>query len=755
MSIPSPDSSLESLPSLTSTPSCSASSSPLPVTTDLPCCSCLSKREYLLAQLRQKDAVIESLLKQLHNPYQATPMSIESYKRATSPSDSSNRNVLEWLSRLTSSIPKTNGKIGANAFLNHRTSQVVEEESDQGDALQAVPMVPGDESGQDDKTDERHSALPDSHVPIGMLADLSLDKPKRKNRKSKNLEKEGDIDDIDVGVANALYFMPGPATDLDARAQLIEQHSPPEIVLHGLVTPGDVEELFQLYAFLLAHWPFVSILDPVLHTPASTFSRCPFLFTVICAISTRYHPKKSGVYSIAMHFAKHSAANALVDGWKSVELCQAYILMSIYAVPARRWEEDRSWLYTGLAIRLATDLNLHQQSLVKPQSERHEREILNRTRVWMICCNLDRSTAAQFGKPSTIKEHYTIRHAKYWYKKSKYNHQYDIHLCAYSELLRIIAKFHDEIFSDPSSPTGLNKKVNFLSVTFAHDEQLVSFQEEWSRRFYRESDKNDKGCAFRCSLMPYLVGYSRLVMFSFGFQHAFRPGSQLDDDCLSSAKAIIKDMIEGLVPSGYMGYAPDGHFIFASFASAFLLKLLRPEFSKLLSTNEEIEILELISRLIQTLSSPKIALDDKHTPKLYARFLAGLLSRHRRDSSARQHTTTSSSNSAPPPSAPAISVQAPEESVQTQIQNDVEHLTTNGQHLGLFQEAVAPSVYTPETAIMCDSVIDMNNDFLMENGLLSDEELLATMQILKSPAWWQNMMMPGYVFPLYMGDREF
>ena len=52
-----------------------------------------------------------------------------------------------------------------------------------------------------------------------------------------------------------------------------------------------------------------------------------------------------------MHFAKSAAAHALVDGYKSVELCQAYILLSIYSVPARRWEEDRSWLYTGLAIR--------------------------------------------------------------------------------------------------------------------------------------------------------------------------------------------------------------------------------------------------------------------------------------------------------------------------------------------------------------------------------------------------------------------
>ena len=52
-----------------------------------------------------------------------------------------------------------------------------------------------------------------------------------------------------------------------------------------------------------------------------------------------------------MHFARHAAANALIDGWKSVELCQAYILLSTYGVPARRWEEDRGWLYIGLAIR--------------------------------------------------------------------------------------------------------------------------------------------------------------------------------------------------------------------------------------------------------------------------------------------------------------------------------------------------------------------------------------------------------------------
>jgi hypothetical protein len=115
----------------------------------------------------------------------------------------------------------------------------------------------------------------------------------------------------------------------------------------------------------------MSILDPAIHTPERTFGRCPFLFTVgayqrttflsdyailisvpkVCAIASRYYAPKASIYKYAMHFAKTAAASSLIDGWKSVELCQAYLLLSVYSVPARRWEDDRSWLYLGLAIR--------------------------------------------------------------------------------------------------------------------------------------------------------------------------------------------------------------------------------------------------------------------------------------------------------------------------------------------------------------------------------------------------------------------
>ncbi|KAF8435322.1 fungal-specific transcription factor domain-containing protein [Boletus edulis BED1] len=640
----------------------------------------VSKREYLLAQIRHKDQIIGSLLKQLHNPYMATPLSIDQFKLAISPSDKDNVRVVDWMDRLQSNTQPPGQASAARMDIireMRRSGQVPSSGagSGTGDRSSAShAMGDSDEAVEDaeeattegEDAEKARDALPDITVPIGLLANLSLDKDNEKEKgKGKSRGRLGsgtgtsgatikpEEDDDNVGVANKEYFRPGPANDLNIRKHLIERNSPPDILLHGLVTPADVDKLFDIFWNQIN--PFIGVLDPRLHTSSSIFQRCPFLFTVICAISSRYYSEKSEIYPVAMHFAKHSGANALIDGWKSVELCQAYILMSIYAVPARRWEEDRSWLYTGLAIRLATDLNLHQVSTTRPQSERQEREMLNRARVWMICFNLDRSTATQFGKPSTIKEDFITRNSADWYRQSQYRDKYDIHLCAYSQLLRIVGRFHEELFSDPNAPTGLNKSLNFLSVTLQHDAELTNYFKEWKLRFQSESDPNDPGCQFRCTLLPFLVNYSRLVMYSFGFQDAFQRGIETSDNvfltkCFEAATAVIKHMISVLAPSGLMRSSPDGHFIFASFASAFLLKLLRPEFVHILTRDMEDEIFDSISRLITTLQ--EVAIDERHTPRLYARFLASLLTKHRKGGSTmagRSQPLPPASQLAPPP----------------------------------------------------------------------------------------------------------
>lgn len=272
-----------------------------------------------------------------------------------SPSDRTSRNVLEWLERLTSSLPSNppplpppgntphliastspnlnNGSsmpLGTGALAHRSPTTGIDEES--GDELSHQPQqqqqqqrqrqghtsIVGGQDSPDDKDDEDEELggkggselLPDSRHPLGLIANLSLNSPEDthahhgnahsprhgaggvqralstgggdgngtgqgqanqgqqesqshsqpnqqqsspddsasglNNTNTKVKEEQFEEDEDDVGVASASFFRPGPATDLGVRASLIERHSPPEILVHGLVTPDEVDELFEM-----------------------------------------------------------------------------------------------------------------------------------------------------------------------------------------------------------------------------------------------------------------------------------------------------------------------------------------------------------------------------------------------------------------------------------------------------------------------------------------------------------------------------
>ncbi|KAK0471066.1 hypothetical protein IW261DRAFT_1344923, partial [Armillaria novae-zelandiae] len=365
-------------------------------------------------------------------------------------------------------------------------------------------------------------------------------------------------------------------------------------------------------------------------------ARCPILFTVICAIASRYHPPKSSIYPIAMHFAKRSAANALVlDEMKSVELCQAFLLMSIYTAPERRWDRDQAWLYIGLAINIATALRLDQTTTFNPVVESEEREYLNRVRVWQFCFLLDQGIAIQSGKPSswTMKEHTIIRNSGEWYRQSLYNLDYDVFLCGYNVLLRIVARFHEEVVTSRSSLIN-SERGNLRDSITRYDAEIEIFKEEWQKKFAAAGAH--RGAILRRSELHFYVAYFKLVMFSFGFHQVFHAGIEIWHDYFFTksfeyAKSVIRCMNEDLAPSGFMRYAPDSQFMCAAFAVAFIFKLLRPEFSSLLDKADKNESFKLICILINKFSSSDIAVDDQHAPKVYARFLATVLGKYRRN----------------------------------------------------------------------------------------------------------------------------
>ncbi|CAE6434410.1 unnamed protein product [Rhizoctonia solani] len=587
-----------------------------------------NKRELMMREIANKDQLIDSLLRQIHNPAMRTPInwppSVPAPQQSTNPDRPPDRDVVAWIESInqhkpptpTGSIDATNNAPGHTRATSEPFVSSNEHPDDDavsfGESASNVkdkgerPRTPVELRQDSAELDDKLHSIPDGTSPVGLIAKLSL----RANRDKRGSDagNTGDAEEEDkwVGVGNMTYFEAGPSANPELRRMIIERQMPPEILTHGIIKPNEVEILFKIFFDQLN--PFVTILDPHMHTPAFVFGRCPFLFTTICAISSRYYTKRPELYTIAMHFAKQSAATALIDGWKSVELVQAYILMSVYPVPARRWEEDRTWLYLGLAIRMATDLNLHLPWQGKATGEAHEREILNRTRTWLICFNLDRSGATQFGRPPTIREDYIVRKSNDWYKRSNYNLPFDIHLTGYTRLLRIVARFLASVYSDSNSPTALNKNADFLTLCTQTDEELTTFERETKEQFEKESDHNDSVSRYRCDLLPFLSNYSRV--------------------CYKAASEVIRVAIEVLVPSGRFKYSPDGHFVFVSFAAAFLLKMLRPQFAAARERSQSQNIISLVTRLTEVLGSNEVAIDDRHSPRLYSRFLSGLIQKH-------------------------------------------------------------------------------------------------------------------------------
>ncbi|KAG8736497.1 hypothetical protein FRC11_002610, partial [Ceratobasidium sp. 423] len=369
-----------------------------------------NRREMMMREIESKNQLIDSLLRQasrlIHNPAMRTPINWPPAVPAQQSSGERppDRDVVAWIESIrqykpptpTGSIDATNNAQGHARALSEPLPSSSNDHLDDdavsfGESASNVkdkedrPRTPVDLRQDSADIDDKLHSLPGGPSPLGTIANLSLRANRDKRGSDAGMTGDAEEEDKWVGVGNMTYFEAGPSANPELRRMIIERQMPPEILTHGIIKPNEVELLFKIFFDQLN--PFVAILDPHMHTPAFVFGRCPFLFTAICAISSRYYTKRPELYTIAMHFAKQSAATALIDGWKSVELVQAYILMSVYPVPARRWEEDRTWLYLGLAIRMATDLNLHLPWQGKATGEAHEREILNRTRTWLICFN--------------------------------------------------------------------------------------------------------------------------------------------------------------------------------------------------------------------------------------------------------------------------------------------------------------------------------------------------------------------------------
>ena len=134
--------------------------------------------------------------------------------------------------------------------------------------------------------------------------------------------------------------------------------------------------------------PFVSQLDPILHTFDYVRSKSSFLLTTVLMAAAK-------VLNPALHVAlREHAETLLIDafrhGTKSAEVVQAILMLSYWKDP----DDTRVFANVGLAIRIAMELGWHELTprsrFVEDQSTIQARELRSSERTWLVLFVYDR-----------------------------------------------------------------------------------------------------------------------------------------------------------------------------------------------------------------------------------------------------------------------------------------------------------------------------------------------------------------------------
>ncbi|KAF5253125.1 hypothetical protein FANTH_1956 [Fusarium anthophilum] len=151
----------------------------------------------------------------------------------------------------------------------------------------------------------------------------------------------------------------------------------------GLITPSLAKSLFDSFITVLN--PYISQLDPNLHTFPYVRSKSVFLLSSMLAMAAKAF--NNVLYIKLYDHAQDLFSNVFRRGSKSVEIVQAILILTYWKEP----QDTRVWTSVGRSTAAATE------------SETQRRERRNIERTWYVLFVYDRSISLQTGRPWMIE----------------------------------------------------------------------------------------------------------------------------------------------------------------------------------------------------------------------------------------------------------------------------------------------------------------------------------------------------------------
>ncbi|KAK4063666.1 transcriptional regulator family: Fungal Specific TF [Trichoderma harzianum] len=345
---------------------------------------------------------------------------------------------------------------------------------------------------------------------------------------------------------------------------------PEDPIEMGILNLSIAKSLFENFIIVLN--PYISQLDPNLHTFLYVRQKSSFLFTAVLAMSAKtFNPV---MYNALYDHAQDLYTESFRNGAKSTEIVQAILILTYWKQP----QDTRAWTSLGYAIRMCMDMGWHKLTAYSPASraiadETRRREIRNIERTWFVLFVYDRSISLQTGRPWMIERNGFIESIEAWCGDPIADPNDDL-LGAFVTL-RLMSS---SIFSlhAPHSRRGervpLENTEALLSLKKASIERWES---HWIQNVEQKQSSEDETHKF---LIRFYGTHFRLQLFSLPLQDVLSSefsDSSLHLDIIWAAFTGAMDMLKLISRhSGQLYFAQDSIHVMTAYSAAFLVKLL-------------------------------------------------------------------------------------------------------------------------------------------------------------------------------------
>lgn len=390
-----------------------------------------------------------------------------------------------------------------------------------------------------------------------------------------------------------------------------------DIISKGIVSPERAQSYFDKYQNRLDHFPYRILCDHGSVTLESVRNTSPLLATAVCTVG-----------------ALHSASEDFDLCYKEfVSLCALQTFSKNNTLDEIRalcigafWLGDLSWTLVGMAVRIATELQLHK-SIFKALLG--DRQHYLRTRLWYLVYACDHHFSVAYGRPPMTRECEAVKGVR---KFLDCEHATEDDARLVSQVLRwsICSNIFDTFGVDVDRPLSDSEVPHLRRFSIALD----SIRAEWVDRFIPNQHVGNyprKGVTLQYHFAKLYLCSHVFRGFSSGQvkSRSHEVSMELEEVAnagVLAAISILRAVVADDEIQSFLDGLPIYFNVMIAFAAVFLLKV-----STKFAASVQIDIQEikrLIATLVTTLKRVTSTMHQRHLLVSITRGIDQLLQRY-------------------------------------------------------------------------------------------------------------------------------